>query len=148
MCKYNMCHLVLIYMFMSDLVPEWNWIELKIVIVYILSSLESSYCIIIHSYYMGLNKRKPILVVHFVNNKGTDQSVQSAQCVCYSLIVSYLKLRQATFEPWHEISNNVVCATSKGSDQPAHMRSLIRAFACHFNILWLSIYWPNIIWSF
>ena len=28
-----------------------------------------------------------------------------------------------------EISNNVVCATSKVSDQPAHMRSLIRAFA-------------------
>ena len=23
-------------------------------------------------------------------------------------------------EPWHEISNNLVCATSKGSDQPAH----------------------------
>ena len=33
------------------------------------------------------------------------------------------------FEPWHEISNNVVCATSKASDQPAHMSSLIRAFA-------------------
>ena len=32
-------------------------------------------------------------------------------------------------EPWHEISNNVVCATSKSSDQPAHTRSLIRAFA-------------------
>ena len=32
-------------------------------------------------------------------------------------------------EPQHEISNNVVCATSKASDQPAHMRSLIRAFA-------------------
>ena len=29
------------------------------------------------------------------------------------------------YEPWDEISNNVVCATSKGSDQPAHMRSLI-----------------------
>ena len=28
-------------------------------------------------------------------------------------------------EPLHEISNNVVCATSKASDQPAHMRSLI-----------------------
>ena len=27
-------------------------------------------------------------------------------------------------EPVHEISNNVVCATSKSSDQPAHMRSL------------------------
>ena len=25
------------------------------------------------------------------------------------------------FEPCHEISNNVVCATSKGSAQPAHM---------------------------
>ena len=34
-----------------------------------------------------------------------------------------------SFEPVHEISNNVVCATSKGSDQPAHTRSLIRAFA-------------------
>ena len=36
---------------------------------------------------------------------------------------------QTVYEPRHEISNNVVCATSKGSDQPAHMRSLIRAFA-------------------
>ena len=35
-----------------------------------------------------------------------------------------------SLEPVHEMSNNVVCATSKGSDQPAHMRSLIRAFAC------------------
>ena len=33
------------------------------------------------------------------------------------------------YEPRHEISNNVVCATSKGSDQTAHKRSLIRAFA-------------------
>ena len=40
-----------------------------------------------------------------------------------------------TFEPWHDIPNNVVCATSKGSDQPAHTRSLIRAFASRFNIL-------------
>ena len=46
------------------------------------------------------------------------------------------------FEPGHEISNNEVCATSKGSDQPAHARSLIRAFAsrnmklsCHPEII-------------
>ena len=32
------------------------------------------------------------------------------------------------FEPRHEISNNVVCATSKVSDQPGHTRSLIRTF--------------------
>ena len=38
-------------------------------------------------------------------------------------------------EPWHGISNNVVCATSKASDQPAHTRSLIRAFASRLNIL-------------
>ena len=40
-----------------------------------------------------------------------------------------------TNEPGHEISNNVVCATSKDSDQPAHKRSLIRAFASGLNIL-------------
>ena len=38
-------------------------------------------------------------------------------------------------EPQHEISNNVVCATSKASDQSAHMRSLIRAFASLLNVL-------------
>ena len=39
------------------------------------------------------------------------------------------------FEPQHEISNNAVCATSKCSDQPAHTRSLTRAFACRLIIL-------------
>ena len=40
-----------------------------------------------------------------------------------------------TYEPKHDISNNVVCAISKASDQPAHTRSLIRAFASRLNIL-------------
>ena len=35
----------------------------------------------------------------------------------------------------HEISNNGVCTTSKASDQPAHTRSLIRAFASRLSIL-------------
>ena len=39
------------------------------------------------------------------------------------------------YEPRHDISNNVVCATSKGSDQPAHRPRLIRAFASRLNIL-------------
>ena len=39
------------------------------------------------------------------------------------------------YEPRHDISNNVVCATSKGSDQPAHTRSLIRAYASRWNIV-------------
>ena len=38
-------------------------------------------------------------------------------------------------ESVHEIFNNVLCATSKASDQPAHMRSLIRAFAIRLSIL-------------
>ena len=38
-------------------------------------------------------------------------------------------------EPVREISNNVVCVTSKASDQPAHTRSLIRAFASRLSIL-------------
>ena len=46
-------------------------------------------------------------------------------------------------EPRHGISHNLVCATSKASDQPAHMRSLIRAFASRLNILWLLIYWSK-----
>ena len=48
----------------------------------------------------------------------------------------------------HEIFNYVVCATSKGSDQPAHTRSLIRAFASRLNNIWLLSYCPNSIWSF
>ena len=45
------------------------------------------------------------------------------------------KLIFVLYGPVHDISNNVVCATSKASDQPAHMRSLIRAFASHLGIL-------------
>ena len=44
-------------------------------------------------------------------------------------MTSYAYDYTMSYEPWHGISNNVVCATSKASDQPAHTRSLIRAFA-------------------
>ena len=44
-------------------------------------------------------------------------------------------LQHNKFEPRHEISTNVVCGTSKASDQPAHSRSLIRAFASRLNII-------------
>ena len=40
-----------------------------------------------------------------------------------------------TNEQRHEISNNVVCATSKASDKPAHTRSVIGAFASRLTIL-------------
>ena len=51
------------------------------------------------------------------------------------IIVCILTFMSRIYEPRHEISNNVVCAISKASDQPAHMRSLIRAFASRLNIL-------------
>ena len=51
---------------------------------------------------------------------------------CY--IVGNHLLRLISYEPWLGISNNVVCATSKASDQPAHTHSLIRAFASHLNV--------------
>ena len=49
---------------------------------------------------------------------------------------------------WHEISNNVVCVTSKGLEQPAPTLSLIRDFARRLNISWLLGYWTNTILSF
>ena len=64
------------------------------------------------------------------------------------IIVTQIIETTLLYEPQHEISNNVVYATSKASGQPAHMRSLTRAFASHLNILWLLSYWPNSIWSF
>ena len=39
------------------------------------------------------------------------------------------KFNELINEPQQEIFNNVVCATSKASDQPVHMRSLISAIA-------------------
>ena len=48
---------------------------------------------------------------------------------------TWLPWSKFIIEPWHGISNNVVCANSKASDQPAHMRRLIRAFASRLNIL-------------
>ena len=50
-------------------------------------------------------------------------------------MITWFMLHKYIIEPQDEISNNVVCATSKGSDQPAHTRSLIRAFARRLNIL-------------
>ena len=49
-------------------------------------------------------------------------------------------IKETINEPVHDISNKVVCATSKASDQPAHARSLIRAFASRLSILLLLSY--------
>ena len=50
-------------------------------------------------------------------------------------VLGYHVVDASTQGGTHEVSNNVVCATSKVSDQPAHTRSLIKAFASRLNIL-------------
>ena len=61
--------------------------------------------------------------------------MNSSVATCTLFAIGPLLGMLGTNEPQHEISNNVVCATSKGSDQPAYMRSLIRAFASQLHIL-------------
>ena len=56
------------------------------------------------------------------------------------LVLDLTLLPTSIYEPRNEISNNVVCATSKASDQPAHTGSLIRAFTSRLNILSLLSY--------
>ena len=52
-----------------------------------------------------------------------------------SLAFRQAKFENIVIEPVQNISNNVVCATSKSSDQPAHTCSLIRAYARRLNSL-------------
>ena len=61
---------------------------------------------------------------------GIDSSTDQIPII-RSVLESIISLN----EPLHEISNNVVCATSRASDQPAHTRSLVRAFTSRLNIL-------------
>ena len=64
-----------------------------------------------------------------LSNQGWKILKNSSRRTCPYVFVNLI------IEPVHEISNNVVCATRKASDQPAHTRSLIRAFASRLSIL-------------
>ena len=92
---------------------------------------------------MGLEPATPQSQVKQSTNEPQHSSFWVLIEHMFKIVCSFFKN-----EPRHKITNNVVYATSKASDQPAHMRSLIRAFASHLNILWLLSYWPNSIWSF
>ena len=75
---------------------------------------------------MLINVKMPTIVgiLTFISMKDTKPETLKARKV---IIFQHFR--------FYEISNNVVCATSKGSDQPAHTHSLIRAFAHRLNIL-------------
>ena len=65
---------------------------------------------------------------------------QMSENVSSVAIMTVLLHDLTLIEPVHEISNYVVCATCKASDQPAHTSSLIRAFASRLSILGLLSY--------
>ena len=101
---------------------------------------------ILHSvvFHLGLHYLQKYLFRGFQSTKGpiysrrskiSGKGFQMYKGVLFADFTSFL------FEPVHEISNNVVCVTSKASEQPAHTCSLIRAFASHLSILWLLSYW-------
>ena len=97
------------------------------------------------------SRRCPFTIEHLFFTSSSQLSVHSY--VVRFLIVfpcneQCVVIKNKILEPVHEISNNVVCATSKASDQPAQMRSLTSAFASHLSILWLLSNWLNTIWSF
>ena len=54
-----------------------------------------------------------------------SSALETVPWVSYSIPHRLYLVSDYAYEAVHEISNNVVCATSKDSDQPAHKRSLI-----------------------
>ena len=77
---------------------------------------------------------------HEISSAHKNKMLKNIDCSCHCIYPDS-KYKNATivgsltFEPVDEISNYVVCATSKASDQPAHTHSLIRAFASRLSIL-------------
>ena len=74
------------------------------------------------------------MLAHIFYNKTKIDKLDGKFHLCKRVDNQYFMLAYI-YEPVHEISNNVVCATSKASDQLAHKHSLIRTFACRSNIL-------------
>ena len=72
-------------------------------------------------------KKNSGLICVTLSVRGAD--LQELWLLILTLRADMNNLLQVYFELGHEISNNVVCTTNKASDQPAHSRSLIRAFA-------------------
>ena len=68
-----------------------------------------------NSYYRLKYQSNLSLTAIYFSNSGTYPCPQFEKRHNYAL-----------YEPQHDISNNVLCATSKVSERPAHMRSLIR----------------------
>ena len=74
------------------------------------------------------------LTCRFKKRNTYEVGIICSLCPVVSSVVDFTN-QFSIFEPQIEISDNVVCATSNASDQPAHTRSLIRAFTNRLIIL-------------
>ena len=89
----------------------------------------------------GIVTTKGTLVNHRVplNEPAEQQRLETRKSISNyrgnTMILFNVVYMHSTYEPRHDISNNVVYAISKCSDQPAHTRGLIRAFASRLNVL-------------
>ena len=65
--------------------------------------------------------------LNYESSKGVPyKSILLLKCYLYFIYqTSHKDSLSYIYEQQHEISNNLVCATSKGSDQPVHTRRLI-----------------------
>ena len=96
-----------------------------------------------------------VLLYYWIYETRCEKAIKCSASLAFYLFfptrllkTSIYYIQVLLYMTWHEISNNVVCATGKASDQPAHMRSLIRAFASRLHILSVLSYWLNNIWRF
>ena len=96
-----------------------------------------------------LDFQEPLFRTDIDKSSFFPSPVQDWKTVSASTVPSgYYNLRTSTEEPsdtpsglkhngpWH-ISYLTACAPSKESDQPAHLRSLIRIFAVRLKMLWI-----------
>ena len=68
-----------------------------------------------------------LLVTHAINNDIEEPSVSSITV----LVKTYTNLSdKMAYEPAHDKTYKMVCAPSEDFDQPGHLSSLIRVFAC------------------
>ena len=84
---------------------------------------------------MDISARKAKVLINIIYEMHTIGKTFYLLQKCSGLLVKHLCHDTNNDEPQHEISNNVICATSKASDKHAHTCCLIRAFASRLNIL-------------